>query len=74
MAHVDHSDWMFEHSSAHAWGAHLDPHTDVAMDSGHPVATDSVASVLKTLWHHTDLMSGGSSASGTSTAASGKPV
>ncbi|HEV2187358.1 MAG TPA: carbohydrate-binding domain-containing protein, partial [Stellaceae bacterium] len=33
-----------------------------------------MASVLKTLWHHTDLMSGGASASGTSTAGGGKPV
>jgi hypothetical protein len=65
---------MFEHSSAHAWGTHLDPHADVSTDAGHPAQTDSVASVLKTLWHHTDLMSGGASASGTSTAASGKPV
>ena len=74
MAHVDHSDWMFEHSSAHAWGTHLDPHTDVAADAGHPAQTDSVASVLKTLWHHTDLMNGGASASGTSAASTGKPV
>src|SRR6185312_14562746 len=75
MASVAHSDWAFEHSQFHhSEHPQFDPHSDVAMDSGHPGPTDSVASVLKTLWHHTDLMSGGSSASGTSAAASGKPV
>jgi hypothetical protein len=74
MASLAHSDWTFEHSQFHHSDAHFDPHTDVAMDAGHPAQTDSVASVLKTLWHHTDLMSGGAAASGTSTATSGKPV
>src|SRR6185312_897932 len=75
MASVAHSDWAFEHSQFHhSEHPQFDPHSDVAMDSGHPGPTDSVASVLKTLWHHTDLMSGGASASGTSAAASGKPV
>ena len=74
MASLAHSDWTFEHSQFHHSDAHFDPHTDMAMDAGHPAQTDSVASVLKTLWHHTDLMSGGAAASGTSTATSGKPV
>ena len=73
MAHVDHSDWTFEHSSAHLWGAHLDPHAEVAPDASHLTQTDSVASVLKTLWHHTDLMSGGTSATQSPTG-SGKAV
>ena len=63
MAHVDHSDWMFEHSGHHLAGTHLDPQADVAADTSHLIQPDpdSVASVLKTLWHHTDLMSGGAS-------------
>src|SRR5690242_612010 len=69
MASVAHSDWAFEHSQFHhSEHAHFDPHSDVATDPGHPEAADSVASVLKTLWHHTDLMSGGA------TAGAGRPV
>jgi len=76
MAHVDHSDWTFEHSSAHLWGAHVDPHADVVPDATPSAHTDSVASVLKTLWHHTDLMNGASTPANAaaSTAASGKIV
>src|SRR5690348_3780301 len=77
MASLAHSDWTFEHSQFHQfhhWDAHFDPHTEIATDSSHAAATDSVASVLKTLWHHTDLMSGGASAGGTSAPVSGKPV
>jgi glutaredoxin len=58
MASAAHSDWMFDHS-LHAHTP-IDSHPDISTDTSHPIQTDSVASVLKTLWHHTDLMSGGS--------------
>jgi Ca-dependent carbohydrate-binding module xylan-binding/Right handed beta helix region len=61
MAYVAHSDWMFEHSPVHHFDTPIDPHSEIVPDASPLTHTDSVASVLKTLWHHTDLMSGGSS-------------
>jgi hypothetical protein len=61
MVDVAHSDWMFEHSLDHHSDAPVGPHAETWTDTSHLTATDSVSSVLKTLWYHTDLMSGGSS-------------
>jgi hypothetical protein len=61
MASIAHSDWMFEHSLVHHFDTPVDFHPDTSADLSHVTQTDSVASVLQTLWHHTDLMNGGSS-------------
>jgi Ca-dependent carbohydrate-binding module xylan-binding/Right handed beta helix region len=61
MASIAHSDWMFEHSLVHHFDTPVDFHPDTSADISHVTQTDSVASVLQTLWHHTDLMNGGSS-------------
>ncbi len=61
MVHVAHSDWMFEHSLDHQFDAPIDPHSATWTDTSHLTQTDSVSSVIKTLWHQTDPTSGGSS-------------
>src|SRR5215472_238772 len=60
MASVAHSDWIFEHSAIHHVDTPVDLHSDTVPDATHLTQTDSVSSVLKTLWHHADLMNGGS--------------
>ncbi len=62
MAYAAHSDWTFEHSPAHHLDTPVEPHADSFADATHLTEPDSVASVLKTLWHHTDLMSSGGKA------------
>lgn len=54
MAHVEHSDWTFGHSSTHWWGVQPDAQSDVSGDISPPTHSNSVASVLKTLWHQGD--------------------
>ena len=60
MAHVAHSDWMFEHSLDHQSDAPIDPQSGIWTDTSHLTPTDSVSSVIKTLWHQSDPTSGGS--------------
>ena len=58
MDHFGHSDWTFEHSSSPHFDHSADLHPQAFTDTTPSIPSDSVASVLKTLWHHTDLMNG----------------
>jgi hypothetical protein len=63
MAVGAHSDWTFEHLSAHPWESLIESHPGLSAEAAaHTTANASVASVLTTLWHHEDLMGGASNA------------
>ena len=70
MVHVAQGDWTFEHFQTHHLDTPPDIHTDLVADTAQLHQTDSVASVLKNLWHHADLMNGGSSSAQAPTSAS----
>jgi hypothetical protein len=60
MAHIAHSDWTFEHSVTHVSDPLIDIHADPTAASIPTLAhSDSVASVIKTLWQQSDTTNGG---------------
>ena len=67
MTHVEHSEWMFEHSLTHHVDGSIDPQAESWAPTNYSTQTASHASALTTLWHQDDLVSGGSlSAQGSS--------
>jgi hypothetical protein len=66
-----HSDWVFEHSVEHSLpvDSHIDPHSDISTPPEHSAQIDSVTSVLKTLWHQHDAMTGSSTSAAASSSA-----
>src|SRR5690348_11750582 len=71
MAHAAHWDWTFEHSQSHHWDPPSEAHADNLAPTAQLPQADSVASVLKTLWHNADLMTGVTSSAHASNSASG---
>jgi hypothetical protein len=80
MQHTAHSDWTFDYALGHHLNTSVDPTSaDAGQSTQHLPQTDSIASVLKTLWHSNSTGSsasstGGSSGSSVTSDASGSSV
>jgi hypothetical protein len=74
MAHIAHSDWVFEQSQQ--LDTAIATHPENSSEVGHPVQEGAASSPVKALWHQSDPQSSvanqASGASGSSTSGSGK--